>query len=185
MAKRYVMTVCYPLRQNAVLLGQQRLREGHRNLNAEQEFWNGPGGKVRDGEGILKANNREVKQECRLRMRYARRLGIVLITYEYEDFEVELHFLTGTEYSGMPDLTLEMKLWKWFPVDVPPLDEMWPNDQYTFSRFMDGERLLGYFRYKSRKHLEIIGDPVILSWGRKPLPQPRIITPAFFQTLSP
>lgn len=166
MTKRLIMTVCYVMRGRAVLLGTQRYREGKRNLGVG--LWNGFGGKVEEGEDIFITNARELKDECGLILLSAERCGVVLVTYDAEDFEVELHYFLCHDFEGIPHETEEM-IPKWYPFDDLPFDQMWPNDRYQFPLFLNGDRIIGHFHYDDRLDRNVRGHTVRI-WNGRPLP---------------
>jgi 8-oxo-dGTP pyrophosphatase MutT (NUDIX family) len=132
--------VCYIRDRGRVLL----------QLKAEDRFgggfWNGPGGKVLDGEPLAGAAAREVREETGLTIRDLFDHGS--LTFVFGDdaepaFSIQV-FSTGS-YGGELCANDEGPL-EWFPEDALPYDRMWPDDVIWLPHLLAGRRFEGTFR---------------------------------------
>lgn len=143
---KIVMTVCYIIDQNQTLLGLKKDRLG-------KGFYNGFGGHIEDGESIEQAAFREVEEECGLKPLCLEKKGIVLITHESSDLEVELHIFFCEIFSGEVKPSDEMEP-KWFSLAQIPYDQMWPSDRHYLPLFLEGYKCLAHFYLdKSKRNI--------------------------------
>jgi len=111
-------------------------------------FWNGPGGKIQDGETPQETVRREVFEETGLKVGVLSRAG-----------HLEFFFGTG---KAKPDWTAEVfvsadfigdlreseegKL-KWFKTEDLPIDQMWQDDRYWLPLLVRGIKFSGSFEF--------------------------------------
>lgn len=133
-------TLCYIRDRGRVLL----------QLKAQDRFgagrWNGPGGKIRDGESPAEAMVREVREETGLTVCDLVDHGT--LTFYFGD-TVEpsyvVHVFSAQEYDGELRESDEGRL-EWFPEDTLPYDQMWPDDEIWVPHLLAGRRFRGVFR---------------------------------------
>lgn len=96
--------------------------------------WVGFGGKVSSGETVEQANTREMMEETGVRVDEARKIGLILFTFDCApEYYLEVHLFESNasfdtitlndEYVGDP---------VWFPVESIPFSVRVP---WTYSRF--------------------------------------------------
>src|SRR3990170_4399189 len=93
-------------------------------------FWNGPGGKLADGESPLEATVREVREETGLTVRDLRDHGS--LTFYFGDSaqpDYTVHILSTERFEGAVQPSEEGCL-EWFREDQLPYDLMWPDDRH-------------------------------------------------------
>lgn len=138
---RKIYTLVYLLRNNEVCLAMKKRGFGEGN-------WNGYGGKVEEGEGILQAAVREVKEEASVLV-FPRDLHKVTITeFFFKDGKhLEVHTFFTRRWEGEPCETEEMRP-EWFLYKNIPYDKMWADDKYWFPRALNGEQFYGKVWFK-------------------------------------
>ena len=133
-------TLCFILHDNKVLL----LKKNPGLFGAGK--WNAPGGKLQPYETAEHCAVREVYEETGLRIRQPTTVGILSFfkfnKRAYPDWMAHL-FLTR-EFKGTIKESEEGVL-RWFPVDQPPLDEMWEDDRHWYKHAIEGRTFRGEF----------------------------------------
>lgn len=153
-------TICLIHEKDKILLGMKK-----RGFGAGR--WNGFGGKVKPGETIEGAAEREMLEECGIKVRALHEVGVIDFEFEGKPDMPEVHILRATEYSGEPRETEEM-LPKWFKTKKIPFDKMWPDDIYWLPLFLKNKNFRGYFLFgendailKKELHEEVIYNKLI------------------------
>lgn len=127
-------TLCYPIRDGHVLLAMKK-----RGFGAGR--WNGPGGKVAEGETVEDACRRETHEETGVDLGAFEPRGVIEFVFEGRpEWDNECHVFVATEIRGEPLETEEMRP-QWFPVDRIPLDEMWEDDPFWLPDVLRGGRV--------------------------------------------
>lgn len=109
--------------------------------------WNGFGGKLKDGENVFDAAKRELKEEAGIEINSLEEIGVIDFRFEKNPEEIlGVHFLKGTEFSGDPVETEEMKP-QWFDIDKIPYNLMWPDDKFWLPLFLEGKKFRGKFLF--------------------------------------
>jgi 8-oxo-dGTP diphosphatase len=132
--------LCYIRDRGRVLL--QLKAEGHFGGG----WWNGPGGKILDGESPEQAVLREVREETGLTVRDLHRHGD--LTFYFGDAceaEFVVHVFSTKRFEGTLQANEEGRL-EWLPDDALPYDEMWPDDRLWVPHMLAGRRFSGTFR---------------------------------------
>ncbi|MEM4133775.1 MAG: 8-oxo-dGTP diphosphatase [Candidatus Micrarchaeia archaeon] len=149
-------TLCFFFRKNngeeEILLAMKKRRFGAGK-------WNGYGGKIEEGEPLLEAACREIKEESGLDVEPSSLIKIGEIDFKVKDkpeWDQFVHVFKVTEWNGEPVETEEMRP-KWFKIKDIPYDEMWEMDRiwipymlkgkFINAKFIldsDGERILYY-----------------------------------------
>jgi len=108
--------------------------------------WNGFGGKVKEGESLLDAMKREVKEEAGISVRHAEEMGILDFSFENRSEVLEVHVFKATSFEDEPVETEEMRP-QWFEISDIPFRDMWPDDVYWFPHFLKGRKFRGMFHF--------------------------------------
>lgn len=123
--------------------------------------WNGPGGKVKNGETPLEGVIREVKEETGLTVKNPILMGELDFYFGEKDAPDWVAYIYHvTEYEG--DLTPndEGEL-KWFKYEEIPYGEMWQDDVYWLPSMLAGRSFKGSFWFNEdgtellRHHLDL------------------------------
>jgi len=138
----FIETLVYIVRDNKVLLIRKK-----RGLGAG--LYNGVGGKVEEGEGIIDAAIRECEEEIGIKPTNLRWSGL-LEFWNYEDDKVEsVHFVyvfITDSFDGKPIETEEAEP-LWFDIDKIPYHEMWEDDKLWLPRVLEGKNIYGHFDF--------------------------------------
>ena len=133
-----VLTVCYLIKNNEVLLGLKKIRLG-------KGLYNGYGGHKETDETVVACAKREFEAETNMTITSElKKVGILLITYENNDMVAKIHFFCIPDATGSPRETDEM-IPRWFTIDNIPYNNMWPNDQYCLPIVLKGKYFAGHF----------------------------------------
>ena len=138
--KRKLLTLVLAIRGTDILLGMKK-----RGFGAGR--WNGFGGKVEADESIEAAARRETKEECGIDITRMEGVGVHEFEFEKERGTIlEVHVFRADAWHGEPVETEEMRP-QWFPIDVIPYTEMWPDDRYWFPLFLAGKKFRTKFLF--------------------------------------
>ena len=136
-------TLCFIIHDNKVLL----LKKNPGLFGAGK--WNAPGGKLLPGETTENCAAREVYEETGLEVHELRKIG-TLVFFKYdkrEDPDWIAHVFLTSEFHGILKEGKEGVL-RWFPIDRPPLHEMWEDDRYWYSYAVGGRNFRGDFYFR-------------------------------------
>lgn len=130
-------TLCYPIRDGQVLLAMKK-----RGFGAGK--WNGPGGKVQQGESVEEACRRETMEETGLDVTVEDR-GIIEFIFDGKpDWANRCTVFVATVVSGMAVETEEMRP-RWFALEDVPYDDMWEDDRVWLPGVFAGGRVMRRF----------------------------------------
>lgn len=137
---RVQSTVCYIRDSGRVLL--QLKTEGRWGGG----WWNGPGGKLLDGEAPYEAAVREVREETGLHVGDLVEHGALDFHFGDEaEPSLRVHVFSTTSYKGNLRASEEGRL-EWVGEDALPYDQMWPDDRVWLPHMLAGRRFRGTFR---------------------------------------
>ncbi len=130
------LTLVYLLREESVCLGYKKRGFG-------EGMWNGYGGKLEEGESILDASVRELKEESLVDVSKENLEQVAVVEFFFEDGKhLEVHSFFVRTWNGEPTETEEMKP-QWFLFSDIPYEKMWADDPYCLPRLLAGEKLRG------------------------------------------
>ena len=131
-----VLTLAYLVTNNKICLGYKKRGFG-------EGLWNGYGGKVENGETVLGAAVREIKEESTVIVKERDLKEVAQIDFHFLDgSHLHVHTFFTTTWQGDPVETEEMRP-EWFPFDAIPYDLMWKDDVHWMPRALKGELLTG------------------------------------------
>ena len=129
------MTLSIVHQHPKVLLGMKKRGFG-------EGKWNGFGGKVNEGEPIVAAARREIKEEAGIDVLDLDKVGILEFEFQGNPEIKEVHVFKVREFKGDPTPSEEMDP-KWFFVDEIPFMEMWSGDRLWMPHFMKNRKFKG------------------------------------------
>ncbi|TMI29813.1 8-oxo-dGTP diphosphatase [Candidatus Bathyarchaeota archaeon] len=136
-------TLCFIIHNNRVLL----LKKNPELFGAGK--WNAPGGKLQPKETAEQCASREVYEETGLKVQKPRKIG-TLVFFKYnkrEDPDWIAHVFLTKQFHGTIKEGKEGIL-QWYPIDRPPLDEMWKDDKYWYQYAVEGRSFRGDFYFR-------------------------------------
>ncbi len=143
--QKKLLTVCFILRKNEILLAMKKRGFG-------EGKWNGYGGKVADGETVEAAAKRETAEESGVRPELLDKRAILTFEFESDPVLLETHVFVIGRHTGEPQETEEMRP-QWFALNSIPYSEMWADDQYWFPYLLSGKKFRGHFFFKDQATL--------------------------------
>jgi 8-oxo-dGTP diphosphatase/2-hydroxy-dATP diphosphatase len=141
--RKRILTLCIIHKDSKILLGMKK-----RGFGAG--FWNGFGGKVKEGESIEEAAKRETKEEIGVVPLDLKKMGILKFQFKGEPEILEVHVFSCSNFEGEIQESEEMAP-KWFKIEQIPLDQMWPDDKYWLPLLLEGKNFRGKFYFEGRK----------------------------------
>ncbi|TSC97829.1 MAG: 7,8-dihydro-8-oxoguanine triphosphatase [Parcubacteria group bacterium Greene0714_21] len=141
-----ILTLCIVHKGDKVLLGMKKRGFG-------QGKWNGFGGKLKEGEGLVEAMKREVREEAGISLKEFEEQGVLEFEFLGNSEILETHVFKALDFEGEPQETEEMKPC-WFPIQEIPFDSMWPDDRYWYPLFLQGKRFKGRFLFKDQNTIQ-------------------------------
>ncbi len=114
-------TLCYPIVDGRVLLAMKK-----RGLGAGK--WNGPGGKLEDGETPEAACVRETQEEVGATPTGLESRGVIEFVFlETPEWDNRCTVFVARGLEGEPEETEEMRP-QWYPLEAVPYAAMWDDD---------------------------------------------------------
>ncbi|MCA9365520.1 8-oxo-dGTP diphosphatase [Candidatus Kaiserbacteria bacterium] len=139
------LTLCFLKTKNQICLGYKK-----RGFGCDK--WNGFGGKLDDGESILEATIRELKEEVEVLANQSDFKKVAEFSFIYEDTgEMLVHVFFIDKWNGEPQETEEMRP-AWFDLSKIPYQKMWEDDQHWLPRVLNGEKLTGTVWFNKDGH---------------------------------
>ncbi|MDP2735053.1 MAG: 8-oxo-dGTP diphosphatase [bacterium] len=136
-----LFTLCIVHQGNQVLLGMKKRGFG-------EGRWNGFGGKVKEGESIEEAMERELLEEAGISpVSFAKR-GIMEFRFAEDPVVLEVHAFHVPAFVGEPQETEEM-MPQWYAVGDIPFEKMWQDDKFWLPLFLEGKTLRGRFSFSN------------------------------------
>ena len=105
--------------------------------------WNGAGGKVEEGETIVQAASRELREETGIEIVPEKMESKWVLHFHFSgkpEWDQDVNLFVSHGYTGWFEETEEMKP-EWFDADKIPFDAMWEDDPYWLPRVIDGENV--------------------------------------------
>ena len=136
-------TLCYVVAEGKILLIRKKKGPG-------EGKYNGPGGKIEDGETPEGAAVREIVEETGVTPLDPEHSGTVAFYFGgvgKPDWMV--HVFMATKFMGDPVSTEEAEP-AWFPLESIPYAEMWPDDRIWMPLMLEGRKFMGKFYFDEK-----------------------------------
>ncbi|MFH1420379.1 MAG: 8-oxo-dGTP diphosphatase [Candidatus Aenigmatarchaeota archaeon] len=133
-------TLCYVVKDGKVLLIKKK-----RGIGAGK--FNGPGGRIEEGEDVISSAVREVKEELGITPMNVELIGLNKFTINRSPF-MDVYVLKASDFIGEPRETDEA-IPHWFDVSALPFDNMWKDDPFWMPLMLEGKRFMGKFDFTS------------------------------------
>ncbi len=108
--------------------------------------WNGVGGKVEEGEGILEGLARETLEEIGVRVRQSNKVGELIFNYINDSRTILVHVFLCEAWKDEPVESEEMNP-KWFDVQNIPYEQMWVDDKIWLPLVLERNLIKGQFNF--------------------------------------
>ena len=140
-------TLCFVIDGEDVLLIEKRRGLG-------EGWYNGPGGKLEDGETPRACAVREVREEVGLELEPAALERAGKLTFRLDDeVHTVCHVFRTEEFAGTPEATEEARP-EWVSIDDVPYDRMWEDDRLWLPAVLDGDTVEGTFEFEGGRPLD-------------------------------
>ncbi len=117
-------------------------------------FYNGPGGKIENGENIFSAAIREVKEEIGIIVENIRPSGILVFFFGTKEVPDWIVYVFKTDsFKGEPIPSDEADP-EWFSIFSIPYNKMWADDKIWLPLLLNDVKFLAFFLFsKDYKNL--------------------------------
>lgn len=137
--------LCFIVKDNRVLLAMKKRGFG-------EGWWNGAGGKIKEGETPLEAILREMQEEVGIVPRDLVHHGTLHFFFEDGTPDWEVRVFRAEEFAGGPAESEEMRP-AWFNFEDIPYDSMWKDDPHWLPLLLEGKRFEGKFTFRNNHTL--------------------------------
>jgi 8-oxo-dGTP diphosphatase len=131
-------TLCFIIQDGEALLIEKKRGPG-------EGLFNGPGGKLENGETPEECAVRETEEEVHVIPEDVEKIGELEFIFGEDPF-MFVHVFKAEDFSGKPEETDEARP-EWFNTEELPYDQMWPDDKYWVPKMLNEERFLARFYF--------------------------------------
>lgn len=136
-------TLCYPMRQNELLMGYKKVGFGAGKLV-------GYGGKVQAGETVLQTAVRELHEESSLHTNEADLIPMAQLTFYFPakpEWDLVVHGFFVPTWQGQLQESREIRP-IWMPLHAIPYEQMWDDAQHWLPHVLAGEYVTAQFTFQ-------------------------------------
>lgn len=140
-------TLCFVLEDGEVLLIEKRRGLG-------EGWYNGPGGKLEDGETPRECAIRETREEVGIEVDAdaLEKAGELTFTLDGE-IHTFCHVFRADSFEGEPTASPEARP-EWVALEDVPYDRMWEDDHLWLPGVLEGRTVTGEFAFEGGKPLD-------------------------------
>jgi len=131
-------TLCFIVKDGRILLIMKKRGFG-------KGYWNGPGGKVDNGELPINCAIRELEEEIGVTPLNLKNRG-KLEFFMGDDDNWLVHIFVSDNYNGTI-IETEEAIPKWYQINQIPFDKMWDDDKYWLPLVLENKVIQGKFWY--------------------------------------
>jgi 8-oxo-dGTP pyrophosphatase MutT (NUDIX family) len=138
-------TLCFLLKDDTVLLAMKK-----RGFGAGK--WNGVGGKVAEGEDVIAAAIREIKEEIGVTVATEDLSLVGTLDFDFSDnheWAQTCSVFIARRWEGEPAESEEMRP-QWYPKNELPFGGMWIDDPHWLPLVLAGKRIKGKFLFEDQ-----------------------------------
>uniref|UniRef100_A0A1B6KAA9 Oxidized purine nucleoside triphosphate hydrolase n=1 Tax=Graphocephala atropunctata TaxID=36148 RepID=A0A1B6KAA9_9HEMI len=136
----------------AIIRNEAKILLGYKKRGFGKGKWNGFGGKVEEGESIIDAALREVKEECGLEPKDLTKIGTLEFQFLENPEIMKVNVFKSEVFTGEVAESEEM-LPKWFHKDDIPYANMWPDDKHWLPLLLTNQSFSGFFLYDEGENI--------------------------------
>lgn len=134
-----------------VIDDQERVLLGRKKRGFGLGKWNGPGGKLEEGETIEECAIRECKEEVDVDLHEVQYMGYMDHFFADSDVhDLQVHVFLSRSFSGNAKETPELEP-HWFSLEEIPLNQMWDDDRYWLHDCLQGKKQFLRFWFEGEK----------------------------------
>ena len=139
-------TICFLVKEKEGKINEICLAMKKRGFGIGR--WNGFGGKVKEGETIERAMERETEEESKVDIKSFYKVAELSFFFPHNpDWDQQVHVYFCEDWVGEPQETEEMKP-QWFLTSDILFDQMWPDDIYWLPKVIEGKLLKARFVFE-------------------------------------
>lgn len=131
-------TLCFIIVDGEALLIEKKRGVG-------EGLFNGPGGKLEEGESPEECAVRETEEEIDVTPQEIEKVGELEFMFGDDPF-MFVHVFKASGFSGKPAESEEARP-EWFSTGDLPFEEMWPDDEYWVPKMLEGQNFLARFYF--------------------------------------
>jgi mutator protein MutT len=136
----------------AIITDEKRILLAMKKRGFGSGYWNGPGGKVEEGEAVEAALIRECHEEVGITITKFEKVALHDFKFPDGRSDMVVHTFRCTQWEGEPMESDEMAP-QWFDQTEIPYDRMWADDRYWLPLVLAGKKLSTEFTFDHEQNM--------------------------------